>query len=143
MTITLNKVRVRYILCVLLCANGLQFENFTLGHPWHAPPALRQHGCCRCPGAKYVTKSHEPWRVIFRSHCNVQERAGVTGEFPIQRAINAENVPIWWRHHVCIARGLCDNSFWLIILMKSGALHNFSLETMVNTLSNVRQPQNI
>ena len=23
----------------------------------------------------------------------------VTGEFPAQMAINAENVPIWWRHH--------------------------------------------
>ena len=25
----------------------------------------------------------------------------VTGEFPTQRANNAENVSIWWRHHVC------------------------------------------
>ena len=24
----------------------------------------------------------------------------VTGEFPAQRASNAEKVPIWWRHHV-------------------------------------------
>ena len=24
----------------------------------------------------------------------------VTGEFPTQRASNAENVSIWWRHHV-------------------------------------------
>ena len=24
----------------------------------------------------------------------------VTGEFPAQRACNAENVSIWWRHHV-------------------------------------------
>ena len=23
----------------------------------------------------------------------------VTGEFPAQRASNAENVSIWWRHH--------------------------------------------
>ena len=23
----------------------------------------------------------------------------VTGEFPAQMASNAENVPIWWRHH--------------------------------------------
>ena len=25
----------------------------------------------------------------------------VTGEFPAQRASNAENVSIWWRHHEC------------------------------------------
>ena len=24
----------------------------------------------------------------------------MTGEFPAQRASNAENVAIWWRHHV-------------------------------------------
>ena len=26
----------------------------------------------------------------------------VTGEFPAQRASNAENVSIWWRHHVSV-----------------------------------------
>ena len=26
-----------------------------------------------------------------------------TGEFPAQMASNAENVSIWWRHHVCTA----------------------------------------
>ena len=25
----------------------------------------------------------------------------LTGEFPAQRASNAENVSIWWRHHAC------------------------------------------
>ena len=27
------------------------------------------------------------------------ENSPVTGEFPAQRATNAENVSIWWRHH--------------------------------------------
>ena len=27
------------------------------------------------------------------------ENAPVTGEFPAQRASNAENASIWWRHH--------------------------------------------
>ena len=31
----------------------------------------------------------------------------VTGEFPAQMSSNAENVSIWWRHHVrCICRGM-------------------------------------
>ena len=32
----------------------------------------------------------------------------VTGEFPAQRASNAENVSIWWRHHVmgCVNGGI-------------------------------------
>ena len=28
-------------------------------------------------------------------------KSPVTTEFPAQRASNAENVSIWWRHHVC------------------------------------------
>ena len=28
----------------------------------------------------------------------------MTGEFPAQRASNAENVSIWWRHHVLLLR---------------------------------------
>ena len=28
------------------------------------------------------------------------ENSPVTGEFPAQKASNAENVSIWWRHHV-------------------------------------------
>ena len=27
----------------------------------------------------------------------------VIGEFPAQKASNAENVSIWWRHHICFA----------------------------------------
>ena len=30
----------------------------------------------------------------------------VTGEFPAQRASNAENVSIWWRHHVRLIKSL-------------------------------------
>ena len=35
----------------------------------------------------------------------------VTGEFPAQRASNAENVSIWWRHHVLI--------FFIVIYLKN------------------------
>ena len=30
----------------------------------------------------------------------------VTGEFPAQMASNAENISIWWRHHVCVPNHL-------------------------------------
>ena len=33
-----------------------------------------------------------------------------TGEFPAQMASNAENVSIWWRHHVSISVGGCFNA---------------------------------
>ena len=30
----------------------------------------------------------------------------ITGEFPAQRASNAENVSIWWRHHDILQKGI-------------------------------------
>ena len=40
------------------------------------------------------------------------ENSPVTDEFPSQRASNAENVPIWWRHHV---RQWFGTHLWTII----------------------------
>ena len=31
----------------------------------------------------------------------------VTGEFPAQKASNAENESIWWRHHECVCLDMC------------------------------------
>ena len=39
--------------------------------------------------------------------------SAVTGEFPAQRASNAENVSIWWRHH-------SDNGKSIMIMMGGG-----------------------
>ena len=42
----------------------------------------------------------------------------VTGEFPAQRASNAENVSIWWRHHgmLCfVPHFLCWWVQWLVV----------------------------
>ena len=36
----------------------------------------------------------------FRASGLWEGNSPVTGEFPTQRASNAENVSIWWRHHV-------------------------------------------
>ena len=41
----------------------------------------------------------------------------VTGEFPAQRASNAENVSIWWRHHVLLLG--CLVGCWIIIWVES------------------------
>ena len=35
-----------------------------------------------------------------------------TGEFPAQMASNAENVSIWWRHHVYPKKSLCHCCWW-------------------------------
>ena len=38
-------------------------------------------------------------------------KSPVTGEFPAQRASNAENISTWWRHHVDILRDLMVRRF--------------------------------
>ena len=40
------------------------------------------------------------------------ENSPETGEFPTQRASNAENVSIWWRHHVIPWRWTVADSYW-------------------------------
>ena len=40
----------------------------------------------------------------------------VTGEFPAQRASNAENVSIWWRHHVFIGDAIWPQIFWSALM---------------------------
>ena len=37
----------------------------------------------------------------------------VTGEFPAQRASSAENVSIWWRHHV-LSKCMSWSQMWLV-----------------------------
>ena len=41
-------------------------------------------------------------------------RSQKTGEFPAQRASNAENVSIWWRHHAPQGNFKCAVMWWLI-----------------------------
>ena len=61
-----------------------------------------------------------------------EENSPVAGEFPAQRASNAENVSIWWRHHegalsgdICNARGPWNNN---VEFMKN----SYRLKTMLS-----------
>ena len=47
----------------------------------------------------YVIMERSKKRSKFRVTGLCEGNPLVTGEFPSQRASNAENVPIWWRHH--------------------------------------------
>ena len=41
----------------------------------------------------------------------------ITGEFPAQSASNAENVSIWWRHHV-IVHDVESHHYWVYLVAK-------------------------
>ena len=51
---------------------------------------------CSCVYSRRRSKKTSKLRVTGLCEGN----STVTGEFPSQRASNAENVSIWWRHHV-------------------------------------------
>ena len=50
-----------------------------------------------------------------------------TGEFPAEMASNAENVSIWWRHHVFILQ--------LLIYLTSGRLRGYDPAVQNNILN--------
>ena len=50
------------------------------------------------------------WKLRVTGLC--EGNSSVTGEFPSQRARNAENVPIWWRHHVSDQKMLPSHADW-------------------------------
>ena len=43
--------------------------------------------------------NHQPYYCLLNHHRPLWGNSPVTGEFPAQRASNAENVSIWWRYH--------------------------------------------
>ena len=45
-------------------------------------------------------RSKKIWKLRITGLC--VGNSPMTGEFPVQRASNAENVSIWWHHHVMI-----------------------------------------
>ena len=45
----------------------------------------------------------------------------VTGEFPAQKASNAQNDSIWWRHHLCHAL------IWLILMETTSPTFRYTL----------------
>ena len=52
-------------------------------------------------------KSKKTWKVSVTGLC--AGNSPVTGEFPAQRASNAENASIWWRHHASHQIGPCSS----------------------------------
>ena len=61
----------------------------------------------------------------------------VTGEFPAQMASNAENVPIWWRHHERMKNGMRVNT----LLASWGWFTNVS-QALQSNLTNIYNARN-
>ena len=59
--------------------------------------------CFKSPASRLFTQALIQAQIKKRSKLSVTDlcegNSSVTGEFPAQRASNAKNVSIWWRHH--------------------------------------------
>ena len=64
----------------------------------------------------FSRRSKKTWKLRVTGLC--EENSPVTGEFPTQRASNAENVSFWWRHYEVFGRIIhvvaapWDLSYW-------------------------------
>ena len=103
-----------------------------IGQPKQVPLVEGSFGGCRCPSAKTAIMIFHYSDVIkstMASHRRLDRlpkglfkrrskktanlrvttlcegNSPVTGEFPAQMAINAENIFIWWRHHAVVFIG--------------------------------------
>ena len=81
-------------------SNAISWMNITVTSRW-----LRRR--LKSPASWSFTQPFveaqikETSKLRVTGHC--EENSPVTGEFPTQRASNAENISIWWRHHwICI-----------------------------------------
>ena len=89
------------ILSWLLKPHLWYFVVFQLALQWHhngrdSAPNHQPHHCLLNSLFRRRTKKTSKFRVTGLCAGNSPE----TGEFPAQMASNAENVSIWWRHHV-------------------------------------------
>ena len=83
-----------YVTCHPSCGDPLQWRyNERDGVSNHQP-----HDCL----LKRLLKAQIKWTPKLRVTGLCEGNSPVTGEFPSQRAGNAENVSIWWRHHAYI-----------------------------------------
>ena len=81
------------------------------GYVQHRPCKNYAHGSRFCAlqwrhNGRDGVSNHQPHdrllNHLFKAQIKENIKALVTGEFPTQKASNAENVSIWWRHHVYV-----------------------------------------
>ena len=75
-------------------------HHFQVTLQWH------HNGYLKSPASQLFTQQFLQVQIKKTSKLRVTGlcagNSPVTGEFPTQRASNAENISIWWRHHECV-----------------------------------------
>ena len=94
--------RVLYAKCLQVHRYGSPWLPLRWRHNDHAGVSNHQpHGCLL--NRLFRRKSKKTSKLRVTGLCAGNSPG--TGEFPAQMASYAENVSIWWRHHVCVHSG--------------------------------------
>ena len=95
-----------------LCAYFREHAEFTQ-RPWHwrhdGRGSVSNHRLLGCLLNRLFRRRSKKTSKLCVT-CLCEGNSPATGEFPSQRASNAENVSIWWRHYACtqFCCALCD-----------------------------------
>ena len=128
--------------------------RFMLSIPWrhNERDGVSNHQPHDClPNNLFRRRSKQTSKLRVTALC--ERNSPVTGKFPTKRDSNAENVSIWWRHHVlCFLPGACRiySYFpWLLDLPRalnhtkpSTLNHNFNIITLTNKRNTVKPVYN-
>ena len=91
----------------------------------------RPHDCLL--NCLFRRRSKKTSRLCVTRLC--EENSLVTGEFPSQRASNAENVSIWWRHYEHPEPKTIDNNNQYHLLDLHGPRQSYSLSCLCSSRS--------
>ena len=101
-------------------------------HPWcswqwrhNERNGVSNHQRLDCLLNRLVIRSKKTSKLRVTGLC--EGNPPVTGGFPSQRASNAENVSIWWRHHVQTGREVANQpACWWVRLPTTKAAYKMS-----------------
>ena len=92
--------RYQALLVIFWCELIMQCAIYGLSIQWrhNERDGVSNHRCPDClPNRLFWRRSKRTWKLCVTGLC--EGNSPVTGEFPAQRASNAEIVSIWWHHH--------------------------------------------
>ena len=133
MTNTNSKLFNYFIQCMIVIEHSLRWRHN--GH--HGISNHQPHDCLLNRLFRRRSKKTPKLRATSLCAGNSPE----TGEFPAQKAINAENVSIWWRHHVLFTH-LWGGWPWWLLTGLSGIRFRLPHRHLTAWHGNHQQPEN-
>ena len=93
----INQCQWKYLLLCLIKSLSMNISSQWRHNEHHGISNHQPHNCLLNHLSRHRSKKTS--KLCIAGLC--ARNSPMTAEFPAQRASNAKNVSIWWRHHVC------------------------------------------